>query len=243
VAARRQVEEAQALALAALGDADALLLPTVPEHPTIAAVAADPLELNRRLGRFTSFANLFDLAAVSVPAGLVDGRPFGVTIYARAFGDRLAGDIARLLTREPPAAGRLAGPAGLTLMVIGAHLSGQPLNHQLTGQGARLIGPARTAPRYRLHALATEPPKPGLVEIGPGGTSVEGELWQLPPTALASLLAGLPEPMLLGAVELADGSSVTGFFCHGSAAEGAPDISRFGGWLAYRADEGRLVAR
>ena len=240
---RARVDAARTRALAALGDADALLLPTAPELPTRAAVAADPLGLNARLGRFTAFANLFDLAAVSVPAGRVDGLPFGVTLYGRAFSERVLADLARLVTGEPPADGLLTGVPGLELFVIGAHLSGQPLNHQLSGRGGRLVRPARTAPRYRLHALATEPPKPGLLEVGPGGASIDGELWELPPQTLATLLAALPEPMLLGSVELADGSAVTGFFCHASAVEGAPDITRFGGWRAYLADRAELVAR
>jgi allophanate hydrolase len=233
VEARARAEELRVRALAALEGADALLLPTAPERPTLAAVEADPLDVNRRLGRFTSFANLFDLAAVSVPAGTVDGAPFGVTVYVRAFGDRVAADLARLVRREPPPSGRLAGTPGLPLFVIGAHLSGQPLNHQL--RGGRLVGARRTAARYRLHALATEPPKPGLLAVGAEGAEVEGELWELPPATLARLLAGLPEPMLLGAVELADGTSVTGFFCHAAATAGAPDITRFGGWRAYLA--------
>jgi allophanate hydrolase len=238
---RARVEDARVRADAALDGADALLLPTAPEHPTLGEVAADPLGVNRRLGRFTSFANLFDLAAVSVPTGEARGLPFGVTVYARAFADRVAADLARLLADEP-SGGVLAGPAGLPLFVIGAHLSGQPLNHQLSERGARRVGRRRTAPRYRLHALRTEPPKPGLLDVGTGGASVEGELWELPPATLARLLAALPEPMLLGAVELADGTSVTGFFCHALATEGSPDISSYGGWRAYLAGAGEPVA-
>jgi allophanate hydrolase len=239
--ARARVEELRARALAALDGADALLLPTAPVHPTLSQVSADPLGLNRRLGRFTSFANLFDLAAVSVPAGTSAGLPFGVTFYARAFADRVAADLAALLAGEEPGTTR-SGPAGLPLFVIGAHLSGQPLNRQLSERGARLVGARSTAARYRLHALATTPPKPGLLDVGAGGSDIEGELWELPPATLALLLAGLPEPMLLGAVELADGTSVTGFFCHASATDGAPDISGFGGWRAYLADAATAVA-
>jgi len=152
----------------------------------------------------------------------------------------VAADLAALLGGGERGT-KLLGTPGLPLFVIGAHLSGQPLNHQLAG--GRLVGARSTAARYRLHALATEPPKPGLLDVGGGGTAVEGELWELPPATLARLLAGLPEPMLLGAVELADGSSVTGFFCHTTATAGAPDISRFGGWRAYLAGAEASVSR
>ena len=44
------------------GDADALLVPTAPLHPTIAQVAADPVGVNSRIwARYTNFCNLFDL--------------------------------------------------------------------------------------------------------------------------------------------------------------------------------------
>jgi allophanate hydrolase len=232
---RERIDDARSLALAALADADALLLPTVAEHPTLEAVAADPVGVNRRLGRYTNFANLFGLSAVSVPAGEAGGGPFGVTVFARPFADYVATDVARLITCEPPSHSPVVGRAAPLLLVLGAHLSGQPLNHQLTSRGARLLRPVRTAPLYRLHALATEPPKPGLLEVGPDGCSVEGELWQLTPAGLASLLADLPQPMLLGPVELAEGAVVTGFFCHASATEGAEDISDVGGWRDYLA--------
>jgi allophanate hydrolase len=232
---RERVDDARSRAFASFAGADALLLPTVAEHPTLDAVAADPVGVNRRLGRYTNFANLFGLSAVAVPSGEVGGGPFGVTVFARPFADRVATDVARLITGEPPSQIAVASGTAQPLLVLGAHLSDQPLNHQLTGRGARLLGPVRTAPRYRLYALATEPPKPGLLDVGADGCSVEGELWQLPPAGLASLLGELPEPMLLGAVQLADGSVVTGFFCHASATDGAEDISGFGGWRRYLA--------
>ena len=210
-----------------------LLLPTAPEHPTIAEVAADPLGVNRRLGTYASFANLFDLAAVAVPAGELEGAPFGVTVFARAFGDRLAADVARRIAGEPPTPVSEADPAGLPLFVIGAHLTGQPLNGELTARGARFVGAVTTDPLYRLFALDTTPPKPGLQHVGPGGYAVEGEVWLLPPAGLGSLLASLPEPMTLGRVRLADGTELTGFFCQASATEGAADISVLGGWRRY----------
>ncbi|MGW0970831.1 allophanate hydrolase [Streptomyces sp. NPDC002516] len=209
-------------ALAELADADALLLPTTPGHPTLAEVAADPLGANARLGRFTNSTNLFDLAAVAVPAGRTPaGLPFGVMLIGPAFTDERLARIARLLEPET----RLA--------VVGAHLSGQPLNPQLLSLGARLERTTTTAAVYRLHALATSPPKPGLVHVGAGGSAIEAEVWSLPADGLGRLLAALPRPMALGSVELADGTHVPGFLCEPGAAAGAPDITSYGGWRAY----------
>ncbi|MEU6277866.1 allophanate hydrolase [Streptomyces populi] len=212
----------RARALAGLADADALLLPTAPGHPTLAEVAADPLGANARLGRFTNSTNLFDLAAVAVPAGPTpSGLPFGVMLIGRAFTDERLARIARSL--EP----------GTSLAVVGAHLSGQPLNTQLLSLGARLDRTTTTAPVYRLHALDTSPPKPGLVHVGAGGAAVEAEVWSLPADGLGRLLAALPRPMALGGVELADGTQVPGFLCEPGAVAGAPDITAYGGWRAY----------
>lgn len=208
-------------ALARLADADALLLPTVPGHPTLADVAADPLGVNARLGRFTNSTNLFDLAAVAVPAGEVGGLPFGVMLIGPAFTDERLCWIARSL--QP----------GTSLAVVGAHLTGQPLNPQLLALGARLDRTTATAPVYRLHALATAPPKPGLVHVGEGGAAIETEVWHLPAEGLGRLLSALPRPMTLGRVELADGSGVTGFLCEPGVLTDAVDITEYGGWRAY----------
>ncbi|WP_317447415.1 allophanate hydrolase [Streptomyces collinus] len=219
---RRRLESLRLRAMASLGDADAVLLPTAPGHPTIAEVAADPLGVNARLGRYTNSTNLFDLAAVAVPAGEVDGLPFGAMLVGPAFTDERLARIASLLTAPP-----------LPLAVVGAHLSGQPLNGQLLAAGGRLLRTTTTAPVYRLYALDTVPAKPGLVRVGAGGGAVEAEVWRLPAEGLGALAAALPRPMALGSVELADGSSVTGFLCEPLAVEGARDITSFGGWRAY----------
>ncbi|MGW7242232.1 allophanate hydrolase [Streptomyces sp. NPDC054804] len=211
----------RARALAELSDADALLLPTAPGHPTLAEVAADPLGANARLGRFTNSTNLFDLAAVAVPAGEVDGLPFGVMLIGPAFTDDRLATIARAL--EPR----------VSLAVVGAHLTGQPLNPQLLALGAVLDRTTTTAPTYRLHALRTTPPKPGLVRVDEGGAAIETEVWSLPAEGLGRLLATLPRPMALGSVELADGSQVPGFLCEPSALADAEDITHHGGWRAF----------
>ncbi|MEU9155280.1 allophanate hydrolase [Streptomyces sp. NPDC048417] len=211
----------RARALAELSDADALLLPTAPGHPTLAEVAADPLGANARLGRFTNSTNLFDLAAVAVPAGEVNGLPFGVMLIGPAFTDDRLATIARAL--EPRA----------SLAVVGAHLTGQPLNAQLLALGAVLDRTTTTAPTYRLYALRTTPPKPGLVRVDQGGAAIETEVWSLPAEGLGRLLSALPRPMALGKVELADGSQIPGFLCEPSALANAEDITRHKGWRNY----------
>ena len=211
----------RARALAELADADALLLPTTPGHPTLAEVAADPLGANARLGRFTNSTNLFDLAAAAVPAGEVDGLPFGVMLIGPPFTDDRLARIAALLQPDTQVA------------VVGAHLTGQPLNPQLLTLGARLDRTTTTAPAYRLYALRTTPPKPGLVHVGEGGTAIEAEVWTLPASGLGRLLAALPRPMALGSVQLADGTQVPGFLCEPSALTDAEEITSYGGWRAY----------
>ncbi|MFE4825427.1 allophanate hydrolase [Streptomyces sp. NPDC056672] len=216
-----RLDSLRTAALGALGDADALLLPTAPGHPTLAEVAADPLGANARLGRFTNSTNLFDLAAVAVPGGEVRGHPFGVMLIGAAGTDERLAGLAALLT--PP----------VRLAVVGAHLTGQPLNPQLLALGARLVRTTTTAPVYRLYALPTEPPKPGLVHTGPAGAAIEAEIWELSAEALGSLTAALPRPMTLGRVELADATTVPGFLCEPAALTGAQDITEYGGWRPY----------
>lgn len=212
----------RAAAEAALGDADALLLPTTPGHPTLAEVAADPLGTNARLGRFTNSTNLFDQCAVAVPSGEVAGLPFGVMLIGPAHTDERLTRIAALLT--PP----------VHLAVAGAHLTGEPLNPQLLTLGARLIRTTTTAPVYRLHALPTEPPKPGLVRTDNQGAAIETEIWELPAEGLGILTATLPHPMVLGRVDLSDGTTAAGFLCEPYAVEGSQDITEYGSWRAYR---------
>jgi allophanate hydrolase len=223
--------------LAAAG-ADSLVLPTAPFHPTIAEVAADPVGLNARLGVYTTFVNLLDLCAVSVPAGTVDGLPFGVSLIGPAWTDRVQADLARLMEGAPPAQPGSRPPfPSLPLAVVGAHLTGQPLNHQLTERGGRLVRSTATSAGYRLLALDTEPPKPGLVRVTgeEEGRPIEVEVWELPPVGFADLVSVLPPPMVVGPVTLVDGSRVTGFLCEPAARSGARDITDFGSWRAYLA--------
>ena len=218
VADRAQLAAAKVEAAAVLDGCDLLLLPTTTEHPTIAAVQADPLAINRRLGTYTNFVNLLDMAAVAIPAGEADGGPFG----SRSCPARST--TSSPSTWQPACCARrrrrrdrrttLLVETGVDVLVVGAHLRGQPLNGQLEDLGARFVREVRTSDAYRLVALDTQPRKPGLVRAGPGaGAPIAGEVWRLSPGALGRMLADLPAPMSLGQVELADGTWVVGFGC------------------------------
>jgi allophanate hydrolase len=220
---------------------DAIAVPTVGLAPTLAEVAADPVGVNNALGRWTTGANLLDLCAAAVPCGQRhDGLPFGVTLLGPAFADGVVRTAAARLVSEPdPPPPPWSGWA--TVMVVGAHLSGQPLNGQLTQRGGRLLGPVSTASCYRLFALATDPPKPGMVRVAPGsadGISVPGELWALPVDRFGEFVLDVPAPLTIGSVELSDRSVHPSFLCETWALSDALDISHHGGWLAYRSTNG-----
>ncbi|HEX8630972.1 MAG TPA: allophanate hydrolase [Catenuloplanes sp.] len=220
-------------------DVDALLLPVTPGHPRHREVAADPVGVNTRLGTYTNFANLLDLCAVAVPAGRrPDGLPFGVQFVAPAFADAALLDLADRWCGSAPAPTRLAAatlPPGTTLLAVaGAHLSGLPLNPQLTELGGRLYARARTAGGYRLYRLpGPGVPRPGLVYTGDGPAGgIAVEVWQVPHHAVGVLLDTLAVPLGLGRVELDDGSVVAGFLAAQHGVRDATDVSDAGGWRA-----------
>ncbi len=232
---------------------DALMVPTTTGHPRFAEVDADPIGVNSRLGHYTNFVNLLDWCALALPAGTSPAAlPFGVTFIARGGHDAALARFARGWQQAMPlplgATGvrrtlpALPGPAWpahapvLPIAVVGAHLSGLPLNGQLLERGAVLLEATTTAPRYRLHALpGTVPPKPGLVRDEAAGHAIALEVWAMPQAAVGSFLALVPAPLGLGSIELADGRRVHGFLCEAHAVAAAPDVSRFGGWRAYLA--------
>jgi allophanate hydrolase len=215
---------------------DVLLLPTTPTIYTPAQIAADPIGLNTNLGYYTNFVNLLDLAAVAVPAGLrPNGLPFGISLVGRAFSDQALIALAGRYSGAAVSFDSACPPGCVALAVVGAHLTGQPLNWQLTDRGAQRLKSCRTAPFYRLYALeGTMPAKPGLVRDnafrGPG---IEVEVWAVPEHQFGSFVAGVPAPLGIGNAVLDDGETVKCFVCEPYALQGAAEITRFGGWKHY----------
>jgi len=232
---------------------DLVLTPTAGTIPTIAAVQAEPVRVNSNLGHYANFMNLLDLCAVAVPSGFrADGLPFGITLFAPAFRDR---ELLPIADRMQRAAGLPLGATGypqhdrpplaadrrhqIPVAVCGAHMSGLPLNHQLTDRRARLIRATRTAPEYRFYALPGGPPeRPGLVRVGSGGASIDVEVWAVPADHFGPFVAGIPAPLGIGRVRLEDGIEVPGFLCESVAISGAADITVLASWRRYVASRG-----
>jgi allophanate hydrolase len=229
---------------------DALVVPTMPRAYTVADVLADPVGLNSRLGTYTNFVNLLDLCGLAVPAAMrADATPFGVTLLAPAGNDAALASVGRVFHADtglplgaldlpqPPLAALAAAPGQgeIAVAVVGAHLSGMPLNGELRELGARYLQTATTAPDYRLYALAaTEPPKPGLLRVAAGtGATIEVELWAMSAEAFGRFVAGVPAPLSIGTLAIAGGPSVKGFLVEAEAVAGARDISAFRGWRAF----------
>lgn len=218
---------------------DCLAVPTIPRAYTVDEVDADPITLNSNLGSYTNFVNLLDLAAIAVPTGMrSDGLRSSLTIIAPSGTDGMLAGIAR--TVENAESGALlprASGGRIEIAVVGAHLSGLPLNRELTSLGGVFVRAANTLPDYRLYALPnTAPPKPGLLRTSEGtGAAIAVEVWSLDPAGFGAFVAGIPAPLGIGTLRLADGTAVKGFLVEAVAVEGARDISEFGGWRSFLA--------
>ncbi|MDF1854606.1 allophanate hydrolase [Pseudooceanicola sp.] len=233
----------------ALAGLDALCVPTIPTFYTVDDLATDPVGPNSNFGTYTNFVNLLDMCGIAVPVpARADGRPGSVTLLAAAGQDAEIASIA--LGLEAAGARNLgatgwpftpatdlpdAAPEGLILAVCGAHMSGLPLNHQLTERGGAFLGAACTSDAYRFYALAGGPPdRPGLVRGTAGsGAEIAVELWQLPLAEVGSFLRAIPAPLGLGSIALADGRVVQGFLCESAAVDAASDITAIGDWRRY----------
>jgi len=229
----------------ALESFDALMVPTAPTIYRIAEVEADPLVKNSHMGAYTNFVNFADLTALALPNSIrADGLPTGVTFIAPAWMDEA---LAKFGQKWQQASQLKLGTSELSyektteissghsvkLAVVGAHLTGMPLNFQLTTRGGTLIKQTRTTSHYKLYALKnTTPPKPGL-QYNAKGFSIEVEVWDIPRALFGDIVAEVPAPLGIGNVQLIDGTWVKGFICEGYALEDATDISHFGGWREF----------
>jgi allophanate hydrolase len=248
-AALYRLQALRKIAERAFATIDALVLPTAPTVYSTAQVLANPLELNSRLGTYTNFVNLLDLCGLALPAAMrPDDIPFGITLLAPAGQDAQLASIGRVFhadtkltlgsrsVPQPPLATLPASVSGdeIAIAVVGAHLSGMVLNGELKALGGRLLEATSTAPDYKLYALDSAPPKPGMLRVEAGtGSSVELEIWALPAAAFGKFVAAIPPPLSIGTIRLADGRGVKGFLVEPTAINGARDISAFRGWRAF----------
>ncbi len=225
-----------------------LALPTAPTIYKVADLDREPVLYNSHLGHYTNFVNFFHMCALALPAGFrPDGLPFGITLVAEGQLDSMLLDFgARWQRAMPLLLGKTASELPpidadprteeprIEIAVVGAHMSGLPLNGQLTDLRGRFVCADETAPQYRLYALPGGPPqRPGMVRVVEGGASIALEVWSLPSWAFGEFVSGIPAPLGIGTIELADGRTVQGFLCEAYATRSAKDITSLGGWRAY----------
>lgn len=224
---------------------DCIMTPTTPTIYSIEQVENKPIELNSKLGTYTNFMNLLDYAAVAMPSGFrSDGLPCGVTFFAPAGTDKNLLKLTDALHGcfvETAGAKSLPLPKSnasifdserfISLAVVGAHLTGFPLNQQLIERNAVLLEETQTAPKYHLYELKERPIlKPGLIKQREDGESISLEVWAMPKENMGSFLSLIPSPLGLGKVELIDGRQVVGFICEPYGIDGATDITESRGW-------------
>jgi allophanate hydrolase len=245
--AQYRLQQLKAICDKALEGLDCVITPSIGRPVTNAELEAEPVLRNSDLGYYTNFVNLLDYAAVAVPSAFMEnGLPWGVTLFGRTFTDQYLLSLADALQRHTglPLIGGVSTesgtPAGVArndmarVVVCGAHLDGLVLNWQLKQRGATLVQSTQSSPDYQLYALAGGPPfRPGMVRVDQGGVAIDVEVWELPSRELGSFLTGIPAPLGLGKVQLADGRWECGFICEAYGLEGAQNISHLGGWRAY----------
>lgn len=234
-----------------LAQFDALVVPTSPTIHTLEEMKQEPVRYNSRFGTYTNFTNLADLAALALPAPFrEDGLPAGITLIAPAWHDRALASFALRwqqqmslplgATGKPQPSQHNSLPPSeshVRVAVAGAHLSGMPLNFQLTMRNAVLVEETQTASDYRLYALLDGPvKKPGLVRAE-SGAAIQVELWDIPLARFGEFVAEIPPPLGIGSLTLADGRIVKGFICEAAALNNALEITESGGWRHWLASQ------
>ena len=237
------------IAAPVMSDLTALCVPTIPTFYSVSDLEADPVTPNNNLGTYTNFVNLLDMCGIAVPTtARSDGRPGSITFLSKAGMDATVASLARQLELDckrnmGATSFALSNPAQLPtknnehleLAVCGAHMSGLPLNSQLTDLGATFVRKAKTSSQYQLFALAGGPPaRPGLIRSDLSkAAAVSLEIWSIPKTALGSFLEGIPAPLGIGSIELSDKTWIKGFLCEKNGIYGATDITHLGDWRKF----------
>ena len=232
-----------------IASVDLICVPTAPTHYTLANLEREPIRENSRLGTYTNFVNLLDMCGMATPTGTRgDGLPASVTLLAPSGKDALAASLAAQIHAasalplgatgwlQPAASPTFPAPGDDTIpvVVVGAHLSGMPLNGQLQALGGRFDRAVTTTGDYRLYALPGQhPPKPGLIRTDENGVAIEVEVWRLRPEAFGRFVDAIPAPLGIGTITLSDGSCAKGFLVEPAGLVDAVDISAFGGWRSY----------
>jgi len=248
-----RLAELKVLANAIWKDVDVLMVPTAPTLPTLKEVALEPIKKNSELGEFTNFVNLLGWCAISVPAALTSmGLPFGVTFIApggfehalislghdwQAHCDLpLGANLVDYCEEERPLTSMPLKADDIQIAVVGAHLKGFPLHWQLQQRHCKFVMATKTSKAYQLVALdSSVPPKPGLIRVNEGGSSIEIEIYRMPASEVGSFLGLIQQPLGLGSIELENGQWVKGFVCEAAGIDRSKDISHFGGWRKYMA--------
>ncbi len=244
-----KLQSLKRVAAKAMKSVDLLCVPTIPTFYSLVDLENDAISFNSYLGLYTNFVNLMDLCAIAVPTQpRSDNRPGSVTLLAGSGED---GKVASLARQIHQMAGVKLGATGhvldalppvkaavhddeIVLCAVGAHMSGLPLNHELTGLGGRFLYRAQTAPQYKLYKLAGDLPlRPGLIRQEEGGHSIDLEVWALPKKAFGEFMSAIPHPLGIGTLSLANGENIKGFICEPIALNGATDVSEYGGWRSY----------
>ena len=230
--------ELRSSCLQELGKCDAMLTPTAKTHFHVADLAADPFGPNAELGYYTNYMNLLDFCGLAQPAAdTAEQMPFGITLVADRLQDTkllsIGSRVDAVVTGNNSNERSYIDAGTIDIAVCGAHMQGLPLNWQLTDRGGSLVTKTKTSACYKFYALEGGPPfRPGMVKAA-GGSAIEGEVWRLPAAALGSFMQGIPWPLGIGKVLLADGTEVSGFVCEPGGLAGAKEITAFGGWRSY----------
>lgn len=214
-----RLQELKAKAKVMLKDA-VLLMPTAGGTWTRDQVRENPITTNSDMGKYTNHCNLLDLSALAIPSGYATcDVPFGITIFSLSDAEGLLVGLGKVLKKEK-----------ITVAVCGLHMQGYPLEAQMIECKSKFLKSCKTAEKYKLFKLNTNPAKPGLVKVPSGGKAIEVELWEMPLDQFGYFTSLIPSPLAMGKVQLEDGSEVCGFICEEYAKAEAEDITMSGGW-------------